>query len=40
MLDVRLTEEGYSDSELMAGPERQAAEMLVPERRRERFVPE
>jgi integrase len=38
--DVRLTEDIYTDFELMAGPEREAAEMLVPERRRQRFVPE
>jgi integrase len=37
--DVRLTEDIYTDFELMAGPEREAAEMLVPERRRQRFVP-
>jgi hypothetical protein len=38
--DVRLTEDIYTDFELMAGPEREAAEMLVPERRWQRFVPE
>jgi hypothetical protein len=37
--DVRLTEDIYTDFELMAGPERESAEMFVPERRRQRFVP-
>ncbi len=38
--DIKLTEDIYTDFDLMAGPEREAAEMLVPERRRQRFVPE
>jgi len=37
--DIRLTEEVYSDFNLLSDAEREAAEMLVPERRRQRFVP-
>jgi len=37
--DIRLTEEVYSDFSLLSNAEREAAEMLVPERRRQRFVP-
>ena len=37
--DIRLTEDIYSDFDLLGDAEREAAEMLVPERRRQRFVP-
>lgn len=37
--DIRLTEDIYSDFSLLSDAEREAAEMLVPERRRQRFVP-
>ena len=37
--DVRLTEDIYTDFDLLDQAEREAAEMLVPKRRRQRFVP-